>query len=251
MKKYLVILTLFALILIPNKVLAEEEFVVLSSDVKYYKTVTYYNDNGSSTYSTDSDSEIQSYTVEVTEEEYNNSDIIISNDPQSTATVTTEYKKMITDLMSNGSKFRYRVVLSWRQIPKTRSYDIIGIGHYADVKLSGSLNFSQEYCLSGSGCACTTSYTGTKSSTGATATFKVPSGSLTALIETLYFDVEKNASTVTDQGAFGDYSHAKKSISKTNALKHNIGTDGIKLNNSVVGYYDSINYGLAMWSGKW
>lgn len=247
MKKYLVILNLFALLLIPNKVFAEEEFVEVSSTTKYYKTITYYEDSGFYTTNEDSDSSVRSYTVEVTEEEYYNHDNGIN--PQST-TVTTEYKKMVSSISSNGSKYRYRVVLDWQQIPKTRSYDIIGIGHPKDVKLSGDLHFAQDYCTN-DGCSCTVSYTGTKSSTGATSTFKLPSGTLTALIQTFYFDVEKNASTVTSQSAYGDYSHATKTITKTNALKHTVGTSGIKLKSEISSYYDSISYALARWTGSW
>ncbi len=247
MKKYLVILIMFAILLIPNTVFAEEEFVLVSRDVKYYKTITYYNDD-TSTYNTNS-SEPRSYTIEVTEEEYYNHDDMLN--PQST-TVTTEYKKMVTDILSSGSKYRYRVVLDWQQIPKTRSYDIIGIGHSTSVKLSGSLHFAQDYCISGGGCSCSTSYTGTTIDSGATSTFKLPSGTLTALIQTLYFDVDKNTTgTITSQSAYGDYSHATKTITKANALKHTIGTTGIKLDSSISSYYDSINYGLARWTGSW
>lgn len=248
MKKYLTMLIMFAILLIPNMVSAEEEFALVSRDVKYYKTITYYNDD-TSTYSTNSTSEPRSYTVEVTEEEYNNSDTALA--PQET-TVTTEYKRMITEILSSGSKYRYRVVLTWRQFPKTRSYDIIGIGHSTNVKLSGSLHFAQDYCITGGGCLCSTSYTGTTSSTGGTSTFKLPSDTLTALIETLYFDVDKNTTgTITSQSAYGDYSHATKTITKANALKHTIGTTGISLNSSISSYYDSINYGLARWTGNW
>ena len=147
MKKYLFMLFVITFIVIPNKVLAEEEFVEVSKEVKYFKTV-YYDDNSSSTYSTNSSSETKSYTIEVTEDEYYNHDTGIS--PHGT-TVTTEYKKMVASILSSGSKYRYHVLLDWQQIPKTRSYDIIGIGHPTDVKLSGNLNFSQEYCISGGG----------------------------------------------------------------------------------------------------
>lgn len=247
MKKYLVMLIMFAL-LIPNVVFAEEEFVEVATEIKYYKTITYY-DNNSSTYSTNSESNIRSYTVEVTEEEYNNYEDVAS--PQASTTVTTDYKKMAASLLSNGSKYRYRVMLDWKTKPATRSYDIIGIGHLSTVKLSGNLNFTQDYCLSGGGCACGTAFTGTKTSTGSTATFKLPSGTLTALTETFYFDVEKNASTVTKQEMYADYSHATKTITQANALKHTVGGDGINLNNSIVGYYDAINYAYVPWSGTW
>lgn len=250
MKKYLVILNMLALILIPNMVFAEEveDFVELSKDIKYYKTTYYYDDN-LSTYGIEPISRPSSYTVEVTEDEYYNHGEI--SGPQSTATYETAYKRIITALFSNGSIYRYRVTLDWQQIPKTRSYDIIGIGHYSDVKVSGSLHFSQQYCLADGGCTTTTTYTGTKGPNGASATFKLPSGTLTALIQSLYFDVEKSSGTVTSQAAFGDYSHATKSITKTNALKHTVDTSGINLKNDVVSYYDEISPAVATWYGTW
>ena len=248
MKKCLIMLSILAIILMPNVVLAEEEFVEVSRETKYFKTVYYYDDNNASTYSTNSSKDVKSYTVEVTEEEYYNSNN--TSAPQSTASGETAYKRMTTSLLSNGSKYRYRINLDWKQIPSTRSYDIIGIGHASTVKLSGNLNFSQEYCNNDS-CFCGTTFTGKTTSTGSTATFKVPSGTLTALIETLYFDVEKNASTVTSQSAYGDYSHATKSISKDNALNHTIDKTGITLKGTAIDYYDEISTVVATWSGSW
>lgn len=247
MKKYLVMLNMIVLLLIPNIAFAEETFEEVSKEIKYFKTIYIYDDSDLSTYSVNSG--VRSYTEEVTEEEYNNSDNLIST--QSVASGETAYKKMTTSLLSNGSKYRYRITLNWKQIPKTRSYDIIGIGHISTVKVSGKLNFSQEYCISGGGCSTGLAYTGTTTSTGSTAIFKLPTGTLTALIQSFYFDVDKNASTVTSQKAYGDYSHATKTVSKANALNHTIGKSGITLKGSSIDYYDEISTVVATWSGSW
>lgn len=42
----------------------------------------------------------------------------------------TNYKKMTTTILKNGTKYKYQVLLNWKLLPATRSYDIIGIGHY-------------------------------------------------------------------------------------------------------------------------
>ena len=132
-------------------------------------------------------------------------------------------------------------------MPSKRSYDIIGIGHYSNVKVSGKPTFQLVY-----GSNSTSNATIKKTSTGTTATFKLPTGSFNNLTATLYFDVEKNTnSNILTQKAFGDYSHATSTISESNANKHTINTSGIKLDTSIINNYDEINTAVATWTGNW
>lgn len=247
MKRKLV-LSLFiicSLILMPREILAAE-LNEISTSVKYYKTVTNYGNT--STYGLNTGS--NSYSEEISEEEYNAFDP--NADSTNSTTVETTYKRMTTRITKNGSKFHYQVELYWKNFPKVRSYDIIGIGHYASVKPSGGLDFEQRYCKSDGTCACTVSYSGKTTSSGSTATFALPTGGIVSLVSYLEFDVVKNGSgTVISQLATGDYSHATETVTKANALKHTISNAGINLDASIIGSYDYISEAQSSWSGNW
>lgn len=243
-----IVLSLFiicSLILMPRDILAAE-LNEISREVKYYKTVTNYGNT--STYGVNVGS--NSYSEEISEEEYN------AFDPNADSTnetiVETTYKRMTTTISKNGSKYHYQVELYWKNFPKVRSYDVIGIGHYASVKPSGGLDFEQQYCISGGICACTASYSAKTTSSGSTATFALPTGSLTFLVSYLEFDVVKSGSgTVISQLATGDYAHATSTVTKSEALKHTISNIGIDFDGSVIGSYDEITEAQVDWSGKW
>ena len=87
---------------------------------------------------------------------------------------------------------------------------------------------------------------------GTAAIFLVPSGNLTNLTQTLYFDVKKSSSTtVKHQTVAGDYAHAVKSISEANALKVRVDIAGIIHDPSVESYYDTIGAAIVDWFGSW
>ncbi len=244
---------LLLLLIFPVAVFAlendEQDYNVVSEVTKYYKTIEYVNNNKSMmTYSNNSDI---TKTYEISKEEFD------SFDPNAvstlgSATVRTTYKSMTTSISSNGSYYRYKNVLSWRNIPKVRSYDIIGIGFYKTVKVKSDLHFKQDYCYNSGGCSSSTTNYPQTFTTGAGTTFKIPTGDLSSLTQTFYFDVDKNTTaTLTSQEAYGDYSHATSTISLTNAKKYVVNSTGISLNSGVTSYYDTINKATATWTGKW
>lgn len=233
---------LISFLLIPTISNAE----VLSKETKYYKTITtipYYD-------ITKKDNVLSSI-YEISEEEYNN-----SNNQTSTRTssqiVETTYKKMTTSISKNGNNYRLKNELVWKNIPKTRSYDIIGIGFYSNVKPTGNIKFSQYYCIENETCTTTNTNYPQTFSNGVGTTFKIPSGALSTLKQTLYFDITKNtSSTLTNISAFGDYSHATKTISLTNAKKYSMSVYGIELTTSITEYYDTIDRTIAELSVNW
>lgn len=238
------------LVLSPMYVLANEND--LYSTTKYYKTTTIVNVSNS-IYSLIEKN--NSYTEEITEEEYESIDpnnVIISFD-YSNGYTETNYKKMTTSIVQNGSTYRYKVILEWKTMPSTRSYDIIGIGFPASVKPQSSIVFSQYYCFTDSTCNTSVSYTSYIGNNGVGASFGLPVGSLSSLKQTLYVDMEKtnSSSTIIKQYAYGDYSHATKTISYDNARKYTFASGGIILDSSIDDYYDSINTANATWTGSW
>ena len=241
MKKILITLALLFAIPITGNAL---EFEEVSKEEKYFKTTVYDSNlvRSSSNYA---------ITEEITKEEYEafNPDVM----PLASASTTTTYKKLTTYILTNGNYYRYKATLEWRNIPKVRSYDTIGIGHYSSVIIRGSVHFSQTYCPVNDDCRTISSYYGKTTDTGSAATFKVPSGDLESLEQTFYFDVEKrnSSTTVISQKASGDYSHAIQTVTTTQARNFNINNSGIQYNSSVIDYFDDISTASATWTGTW
>lgn len=219
---------------------------------KYIKTVTHYT-NGLLQSNGDYNVADYSRSYEVSEEEYNNAgdEAIITRDVYGVSETT--YKRMTVSIAPNGSYYRYKNILYWKTIPAVRSYDIIGIGFYTNLKLHSGVNFIQEYCYNSGSCTSSTTNYPQVFTAGAGTTFKLPTGSLSTLKETIYFDMEKKTSaTLYGLDAYGDYSHATSTISLNNAKKYTVVlSSGIVLDSSVTSYYDNIGIAHAYWSGTW
>lgn len=237
-------LWLFFILLIPYSVYASDGSNVLSENVKYFKTITY-----SVRYETYNFNKLLNKTYEITKEEYEKQLNLV---PKST-TIETTYKKMTTSILAVNSYYRYKVELEWKNMPKVRSYDTIAIGFASSVKNLGTPIFNEEYCVTNGGCYDVSgyvySYVGRN---GIGVTFRVPSGSLDSMKQTLYFDVQKNtSSTIITQYAYGDYAHATKNISSDKASDYIVTTGGINYSSSSITYYDEISTAIATWHGSW
>lgn len=249
----LILLTLF---LVPTKVIVnaeEDDYVVVAETTKYYKTITYYDNNF---YSLNSIFGGTSQTFEITEEEYlavgETPEVIINN----STTIETTYKRMTTYIESNGSGYRYKNILSWKLLPSVRSYDVIGIGHIGNVEIDGTPTYELKYCRNNNGCT-TTSLWGIKQtfSYGASTTFQLPSYTdLTTLKITYYYNVKKinNSTTIPHQAAYGDYAHAITSVPALSAINHEvIGSIGIDFDANLESSYDTMNVASVYWDGTW
>ena len=241
MKKVLFVLLAIALVF-TTKVMAEEvneEF----GTTKYYKTVT--------------DKSIlclagtecnNSVTYEITKAEY---DAFNGFDPLD-ATVETTYKKLTSTITQDSPFYKYKAKLTWKNIPSTRSYDIIGIGFYQSVKvLNDDIYFQQDYKQNGVNYTLYSSYDKVFAG-GAGSSFLLPSGTLTSLSSELYFYVTKNTTaTIISQLAAADYAHATSTISFNNSKKFSVGPAGIDHLDGTSSYYDAINTADEYWYGTW
>lgn len=235
---------LICLLLIPSIVFAEDNELV-SRNVKYYKT-TYENDSNVALLSSD-----KNFTIEISEDEYNSIDASV--DLMSSNTYQTDYKKMTASIYSSGSNYKYQVNLEWKNIPKVRSNDIIGIGYSSEfVNIVDGISFFQNFCTS-DGCKTSIKHELINSSAGKSAVFSLPTSTLTYLSQELSFKVaKKNSGVINTQKISADYSHATKSISMTNAKKHKVNYDnGIVLSKGISSYYDSIPVTKTIWTGSW
>ncbi len=188
-----------------------------------------------------------SYTEEVSEYEY-----LHQGDAQPLGTVTTEYKQVVTTISANGSKYRYHVSEHWKKIPSNKSYDVIGIGMYNDVKIDSSVYFSYTYGSSSGGYTTSYLYYDRKStSTGGSVVYKLPS-SFVSLSSGLYFDVAKNTSgTITGLTMCGDYAHSTTTVTSTQAANHVIHIGGIDFDSSVINKFDSMPCAVANANVTW
>lgn len=262
MKKGLLTTALLLMALVPSVVGAQErqpieitdENKILAQETKYYKTVTRLDNVALTFESRNGVTTPSSYTVEVTEEEYNNVNpnaTTITRGAQ--GSVETTYKKMTTYISEvDSTEFQYKNVLIWKTMPSVRSYDIIGIGHHSTVKISTGLQFRQEYCETGGSCG--TNYINTPQTfnNGAGTSFLLKSGNLSSLQVIFYYYVEKNTNaTINALHAYGDYSHAITTVSDTSSQDYIVNVGGIVLGSSITASYDGISsahaalYGLS------
>lgn len=251
----LILVTLFCILPVTVFAMENQENIINITE-KYYKTTTIII-GGENSMNRSLNNNIVSKTEEITKEEYDDYNVssssVMSTNDSTNFTIETTYKKMTTTISQNGTYYRYKVVLNWKNMPKIRSYDVIAIGHYASVKVNSGLNFTQKYCTSINDCTYSNSFTAKITDTGSGAVFKLPTGDFVSLSQTLYFDVQKaTTATVIRQEAVGDYAHAIKTVSKTNASQYDINLSGIYFNSSSISSnFDSINPSIATWTGTW
>lgn len=208
---------------------------LISQTQRYYKTV-------SPLYG-------RSYTVEVSKDEYEKSD----SQNSIKGTVNTYYKTVVSTIAQNGNKYRYNVSTLWKNMPSTRSFDVIGIGFADSVYINSSVYFSFTYADHYGNYTTSTQYYNKKStSTGGSAVYKLPSSSIASLSANLYYDVSKNTSnTITSLSICGDYSHAQSTVSQSNVSDYGIGIYGISLGPTLAAHYDEIPCAMEYASVNW
>ena len=214
-----------------------------SESINYYVNIVRYDSLGRIVSNSD---------MQISEEDYYGEEML----PYTTGGyIETTYKQMRTTIAAAGSYYRYKVTLTWKRIPATRSYDIIAIGiQPSQVIVVANPVFNQTSCVDTS---CTnTSLTNNKvyDNNGGGASFALPtSTSITSLRQYLYFDVQKRYGneTLTQMNAYGDYAHATRTINSGGATGYYINQAGIILSSSIEDYYDTIDTADAVWTGSW
>lgn len=224
---------------------ASEVEEIVSQTTKYYKTI--YNNYGYTLYS---DNNSNCVTIEISEEEYNNSNLYLPL--KNPTTYETALKKITTTIYKSNSRYRYETTVTWKDQgrPQVRSYDVLGISFYPSVEVDGDISFTNKYCTSSS-CYEKNNYKGKTNAYGVSATFKLDTGTFSTISATLSFYVKKSTEyTVTSQRAIGHYVHATSSVTEANAYNHSINMDkGIVFSDT--SSYDISSKATATWSGSW
>jgi len=166
--------------------------------------------------------------------------------------VETVYKKMTTTISSINTYYRYKVTLEWKQMPATRSWDIIAIAmEPTKVYMRSSITFQQNYCLTTGACYSSLSHQPSSQTYGGGASFPIPTGNLKSLSSYLYFNVDKSTSaTITRLFAQGDYAHATSTVSQS-SISYTLSAGGIHLNSNIISKYDTMQFAEASWYGTW
>ena len=220
---------------------------VVSTNDKYYRVITRY-DNDNNIISTTSE--------EISEYAYNSNDLMFNSiSPLSIDGYSeTNYKKIRSQIISLTYGYRYKMSVEWKNIPSTRSYDIIGIGIDTNVYISSDITFQQNYCYNSGSCSSSNVSVIKNTTTGGAALFKLPtSSSITSMDSYIYFMVSKSSSSATlnTMYAYGDYSHAVKNTSSSNSNYYSINKGGLNLYSSIIESYDEVPVTKATWTGTW
>lgn len=232
------------------------EFENMSEEIvgvteKYYKEVILHNAFNEQTFNIENSIPL-SYVEEVSKYEYENYNETTMSIQSNNGYIETTYKKLKLTITKSGNNYVYNAYLEWKNMPSTRSYDIIGVGFNPSVRAIDE-TFSMNYCLKNGSCYTNNTHYPKIISTGVGASFKVPSNSdLATLNTTLKVIVTKNVSeTITKQLAVADYSHAISSVSQSSSLDYTVGVIGIILDGSITDSYDSINAAELQISCNW
>lgn len=245
MKKIVLCLFALALIISPRIVNAQSvgQGKKIAETKKYIKTVTTIDAAALYGYSSDTVNWSNSYSVEVTEEEYNNAStnrdlVLVGSDA-----IETTYKVMTTAIWDIGGAYQYVNLLHWKIMPSVRSYDIIGISHYSSVYALTTPYFQQYYCFTGGSCSTASNHIPKNGTYGDSSVFPLNTANINYLDISIWYNIGKTNSnnTITTLYAAGDYAHATSYISSSTASNHTMSVGGINLDSSISGYYDSIS----------
>lgn len=190
---------------------------------------------------------------EITKYEYEHANLNCRGDGE----VITNYKDLTSSITYvNSNAKRYRASMTWLSMPSVRSYDIIGAGFSdANIYVSSSYpDLDTTYCTSGNNCTTIgTGYAYKVTSSGAGASFKLPSGTIISLYSTMYYDVAKSnpSNTITYLRMAADYAHATSNVTANQSKQYSLGYSGLYLDGSIMNYYDAMDCAVATWSGSW
>ncbi len=188
---------------------------------------------------------LETITYVATEEEFQS-----RNEVMPLGVISNTWRSVVTKITQIDSNYRYMVSTVWNTMPDERNYDVIAIGITSDVIRATYPTFTRHYCdydgcyNSNVGAIKTGRY-------GAGASFKVPSGTLTGLGASLYFNVSKDVSgTLTYQEFCGEYAHGTNT-SLTDSQNYTIATGGIGFGAAAVDKYVIMGCSYGTWTGTW
>lgn len=229
------------------------EGTVLGETGKYYKQTTIMR-NGIKTY----------IREEITEEEAIAEVALQSQGPTRGpvgnyydgvfATYIIYVKSKIVGISNDYMRFKTDV--EWLIMPSDRYYDIIGIGIEPDkVYISSSIRFRQDWVTTGNTFGNDQICAPKNESSGGSAVFALPSGSLSELESFIYFNVAKKSGvgTITELHNSGNYAHADSYVDGSTLFNnfHVYYGGGLWIDPAYYVYYSTTNPAFASFIGTW
>lgn len=170
------------------------------------------------------------------------------------ATTVIYVKAKIVGISDNYMRFKTDV--EWIIMPSDRYNDIIGIGIEPDkVYISSSIKFREDWLTTGNTSGYDTICAPKNESSGGSAIFALPSGSLSELESYIYFNVTKQSGvgTITDLHNSGNYAHADGYVDG-NLLFNNFHVyyaSGLWIHPTYYVYYSITSPAYASFVGTW
>ena len=164
---------------------------------------------------------------EITEEEYNEYDIepLLSDKGSSRETVA---KKLTLSFATMQLDYNYVVTTAtWKAIPATRSFDVIGIRGYGFSFRNGSQQGQQIYVENGEYKTINYGWNGTnikKLDNGFGISMNIVNNTITALQLTVECDVK---ATIEHPSIYGSYQHATRDVSLADSQNYTLGGGGL------------------------
>lgn len=227
------------------------EATLISTNKRYYRASTMIR-NGIRYHS----------TVEITKEE---AEEIKKQAQNPTRTSGSFYDGLIGDsalevadyITAIGNTYmRFKTDATWLVPPTERYNDILGIGfESAKAQFATTVVFKESWEKSDLTFGNTTVCSPVEQSTGGSAVFKLPTGSMLYITSYVYFNVMKQpgVGTITDLTIGSEYAHATSNISTSNILGHysvNYG-NGILLDSTLAPYFYESGVATAYFVGTW
>ena len=203
---------------------------------------------------------------DITKEEAENEIALQSQNPPTRGPVGTYYDGVydsgIIEIVNkisgiSNTYMRYKTDADWYGgIPTDRYNDIIATGiEYQKVQIASPIIFDEDWVTTNNTFGYSESCYPKTQSTGGSAIFELPSGSLTSITASIYFNVRKqdNVGTITELHSCGNYAHADTYVDPavlfnnyTVGLSYGISIDPVYSN-----YYTYSTPACAAFYGTW
>jgi len=194
--------------------LKEVDFNDITTTSKYIETV--YNPN------------LQLTTEkEITKSEFDNYNPIMPLLDNGSATYETTAKRIIMSIVGSSTWNYVTVALTWKGIPSTRSFDVIGVRGYGLEFRDGSQTGEQIYTLDGNYTVIDYAWNGTniqKHDNGFGISMNIVNSDITSLQAVVDCDVK---ATITHPTVYASYQHAVDNVTLAQSQNYTLGGAGL------------------------
>lgn len=208
------------------------EYIMLMDESQYekLKSLDYSNVKASETYVESTYNSLLGLTTEkeITKEEYENFNPIMPILGDKGASGATSAKKIVMGVIG-GTTWNYvTLTATWKGIPSTRSFDVIGIRGYGVDFRDGSQRGEQIYKVNGTAQRISYAWNGTNikrfDEHGFGISMNIVNDDITALQTSVECDITP---TLSQPGIFGSYQHAVANVSLADSQNYTLGGSGL------------------------